>query len=155
MAELATYSPDEVKLQVEKYLCAGWERITIKRSGPMYKFIKGIRNKHTRVRDSDTSAVITISVIQTSQTNEVFSEILRQDYVEQTGRFNLLLKDLSGNSLFSSSEAYLSGFPSVTYEDDITFNEWEIICQTTNNYEIGNNVDLDNNIVNQILNLFS
>ena len=155
MAELATYSPDEVKLQVEKYLCAGWERITIKRSSPMYKHIKGIRNKHTRVRDPDTSATITITVIQTSQTNEVFSEILRQDYFEQTGRFNLLLKDLSGNSLFSSSEAYLTGFPSITYEDDITFNEWEIFCQTTNNYDIGNNVDLENSIVNQIIKLFS
>lgn len=125
-----TYAPSEVRLDIGGYVVTGWETISI---SPTRKFnsIKGIRGKHSRTKNLDTSATIVVPLMQTSQSNDVFTEIVRQDGVNGTGRIALTLKDNSGNAVFSSDEAYIVGYPDVIYADDIELRAWTIFCQTT------------------------
>ena len=106
-----TYSPKDVVLTVSGYQFTGWDSISITRSAKGFNTIRGIRGKNTRVRNTDTSATITISLLQSSQGNDVLSSIHEQDLAFGTGRIVLMLKDNSGRSVFASNEAFVTSFP--------------------------------------------
>lgn len=154
MANMAvnTYSPSNVQLVIGGYSIAGWDNITIERRAQSFIPVYGIRNKHTRVPSGDTSATLTVSLIQTSPTNDVFSAILDMDVAQGTGRIDLTLKDKSGRSVFASSEAYITGYPSTTYSGDFEYRTWTIFCQTTSTYVVGGNTKPENSLVDSIVN---
>ena len=139
MGTVNTYNPSDVYLIICGHQCTGWQDITVERSTPAFKHIKGIRGKHTRVRDVDSSAIITITVMQTSETNDILSEVHRQDIENGTGRLELSLIDRSGSTLISSIEAYITSYPSKTFSDTIEFIPWTIQCQSTESFVIGGN----------------
>ena len=112
---ISTYSPSDVKLVIGGYTIVGWDNVTISRRSQGFITIPGIRGKHTRVPSGDSSATITFSLIQTSPSNDVMSAIHELDLVEGTGRIALTLTDLSGRSVFNSIEAYIVGYPEVTF----------------------------------------
>lgn len=134
-----TYSPSDVVLDIGGYQLTGWESISISRRVDGFIPAYGIRNKHTRVPTKDTSATITIPLLQTSQSNDVLSAIHELDLQNGTGRIALMLKDGSGTSVFSSAEAYILGYPEVIFSGDFTYRAWRIFCQTTNTYSVGGN----------------
>lgn len=146
-----TYSPQDVTFMVGGYPLKGWNSISISRTVETFIPIKGIRNKHTRIRNKDSSATIRIDIIQTSTTNDVLSRVLELDTQNGTGRLSLLLKDASGRSVFASDEAYITGYPEVVYSGDIQYRQWSIYCQSTSTYLIGGNSRASTNLLDSIL----
>lgn len=144
MAKVFCYSPKEVQLTFGGYTIEGWQTITIARSTDAFKPIRGIRGKHTRVRNADTSCTITIPILQTSTSNDVLSKIHELDIVNGTGRIELTLKDIKGTSVFSTNEAYIVGYPEVVYSGEFEFRAWKIFCQSTQTYTVGGNAQLEN-----------
>jgi hypothetical protein len=138
MANSYTYSPQNVRLVIGGYIFTGWNNITITRP-KSFLVVKGIRGKHTRVQNPDTSATIVISLMQTSPGNDVFSETLRQDIINGTARIALTLVDKSGSSVFSSNDAYVTGFPSATFSGQFQDRPWELFAQSTTDYNVGGN----------------
>lgn len=134
-----TYIPKEVLIDIGGYTITGWDNISVERNAESFIPIRGIRGKHTRVKNPDTSYTITIPLIQTSMSNDVLSQILELDQSYGTARINITLKDSSGSSAFSSNEAYIMGYPSVTYTGDFTYHTWKIFCQTSTTYNVGGN----------------
>lgn len=153
--EVNTYTPSDVILIFGGYRAEGWDRITISRSVEAFRPVKGIRGKHTRIRDLDTSATIVLSVMQTSPTNDYLSGILEEDFIQGTGRLEITLKDSSGESRFSSVEAYITGFPETTYAEDIEYRSWNIFCQTTDSYHLSGNEKPSNDLIREALRLFN
>ena len=147
MSKVFTYSPKEVQLTFGGYTVTGWQSITITRSVDAFKPVRGIRGKHTRVRNADTSCTITIPLLQTSMSNDVFSRIHELDIQKATGRIELTLSDLKGTSVFSSREAYILGYPEVVYSGEFEYRQWKLFCQTTGSYTVGGNA--------QTINIFS
>ena len=154
---VATYSPSDVGLVIGGYTLSGWDRISITRRVDNFKPIYGIRGKHTRVRMGgkearESSAFITIILSQESQANDVLSEIHRQDIDQGTARIALTLKDNSGGSVFSSSEAYIMNFAASEFANDFGTREWRIFCQTTETYNVGNNMKPQTTILDTAIN---
>ena len=147
MSKVFTYSPSEVQLTFGGYTVTGWQSISITRSVDAFKPVRGIRGKHTRVRNADTSCTITIPLLQTSMSNDVFSRIHELDIQKATGRIELTLSDLKGTSVFSSREAYILGYPEVVYSGEFEYRQWKLFCQTTGSYTVGGNA--------QTINIFS
>lgn len=133
------YSPKDVVLSIGGYQLTGWQSINITRSTKAFQVIRGIRGKNTRVPNKDTSATITISLLQSSASNEVMSWILDSDISEGTGRIALTLKDKSGTSVFSSAEAYITGYPTVSFTGQFEYRNWELFLQSTSTYTVGGN----------------
>ena len=129
--EVFTYSPTEVYLTLPGHTVSGWMNISIERSAKMFITKRGIRGKHTRVLNKDTSATITVSLLQVSPTNDVFNRILELDEQYGTGRIELQLADKSGSSVFKSNEAYITGYPAEKFSDGFEQRVWEIFCQST------------------------
>lgn len=151
MSEVFEYSPQQVSLIIAGYEIKGWQTIRIARRVKTFQPIYGIRGKNTRVRNLDTSAIITLPIIQTSQSNDVLSDILALDSVRKTGRLAIMLKDGSGQSVFSSVEAYIDGFPETGYSGDIEMRLWTIQCQSTNSYHVGGNASAQESLLNDLL----
>ena len=68
---------------------------------------------HQAKRYISTLPTLSFTILQTSQSNEVLSYIHELDIDESTGRLAITLKDLSGKSVFSSEQAYITGYPTV------------------------------------------
>ena len=134
-----TYSPKDVILTVGGYQVTGWQSISVSRSVKGFTVIRGIRGKNTRVKNVDTSATINLSLLQTAQGNDVLSYIHELDLEEGTARISLLLKDRSGRSVFSSNEAFITGYPTVTFSGQFEYRNWELFCQSTGTYAVGGN----------------
>lgn len=134
-----TYSPKDVILTLSGYQFTGWDTISISRSVKGFNTIRGIRGKNTRVRNTDTSATITISLLQSSQGNDVLSDIHQQDLNFGTGRITLMLKDNSGRSVFHSDESFITSFPTATFTGQFEYRNWEIFAQSTSTYTVGGN----------------
>ena len=151
MSEVFEYSPQQVSLIIGGYQIAGWQSIRIVKNTPSFQSIRGIRGKNTRVINKDTSATITIPLMQTSQSNDVLSQIHEQDRQNLTGRLTIMLKDGSGQSVFSSNEAYITTFPEVAFSGDMSFHVWTLYCQSTSSYHVGGNASAQNSLLDQIL----
>lgn len=151
MATVNTYNPSDVYLIIAGHICTGWNEISVERTTPSFRFVKGIRGKNTRVQDLDSSAVINITLLQTAQTNDILSEIHRQDIEEGTGRIELSLVDRSGTSSFSSIEAYIVNYPNKSFKDDFEPVTWTIQCQSTDDYIVGGNTTPETSVVAAML----
>ena len=139
MSKVYTYSASEVQLTFGGYTITGWQNLTITRSVDAFKPVRGIRGKHTRVRSIDTSCTITVTILQTSMSNDVLCRIHDLDLEYGSGRIELLLKDMGGTGVFSSAEAYVLGYPEVVYSGEFEYRQWRLFCQNTGNYTIGGN----------------
>jgi hypothetical protein len=126
-------------LTIGGYQVTGWQSITVSRTVKGFNVIRGIRGKNTRVPNVDTSATIAISLLQTSQGNDVLSYIHELDLEEGTARISLMLKDRSGRSVFSSNEAYITGYPTSSFSGQFEYRNWELFAQTTATYVVGGN----------------
>lgn len=144
-----TYSPNDVILSIGDYIVTGWNSITVARSD-VTKMIRGIRGQNTRSVSLDTSCTIAIELLQTSTSNDVFSEIVSQDRIKQTGRIELQLKDTSGRSVLQSVNAYISNFPDIVYGAEIGTRTWIIQCLNAS-YEVKGN---ETPLLQTLLNVF-
>lgn len=127
---LLTYIPSKVDVEISGYNVEGHVAVSFKLDNPQFTTIKGIRGRNTRVRSKNTSGVLTIEVLQTSPTNDLFSDILHKDLLFGTGRLVVKVKDKSGSSLFFSDEAYIEGFPELGFTDKAATRTWTINCLT-------------------------
>lgn len=136
---IATYEPNKVTLILSGYQVTGFDSISIQYDDKPFKVIKGIRGINTRVRSSDTSATLTFSVLQTSVTNDILSEIFRQDMLKGSGRIEVSLKDASGTTEVSSSTGYIDGLPPASFSSTATSRQWTIQLLSTDTFKIGGN----------------
>lgn len=151
MTNIFTYSPQDVTLIIGGYQVKGWESISFRRNSDGYTSIQGIRGKNTRVINKNTSATLIIPILQTEQANDVFSSIHELDMENGTGRIALTLNDKGGNSVFSSNEAYIAGYPEVIYSGDAEYRAWKIMCDSSKFY-VGSNANPSFSLFSSILN---
>lgn len=150
---LNTYSPSEVTLAFGGYILAGWNTISIKRNTPGYTPVRGIRGKNTRVRNTDSSATITFSCLQTEEANDILSQVHSLDLQFGTARLSITLKDNFGSSLFHSNEAYITSYPETVFSDSFEYRVWEIFCSTTEaDWTVGGNLKPDTKLYDSVVN---
>lgn len=127
-----TYSASDVILSFGGYSLLGWDEINVRRDTAQSNFIRGIRGKNTRIMNPNTSSVISVSCPQTSEAHSVFSQIASADLLTGgNGRLQITLKDLNGGLVLSSNEAYVTGYPDVSYKNSIQNYTWLIQCYST------------------------
>lgn len=139
MSEINTYSPTDVILTVIDHKLTGWESISISKTSPSFIAVPGIRGKHTRVENPDRSCTISFGLINTSKSNDFISAIHAADVTNGTAKLSVMLKDNSGNSVFSSNDAYILTYPDVMFSGGFEYRKWDIFCQTVSDYNVGGN----------------
>lgn len=130
-SDILTYSPSNVKIILCGYILTGVASINISWKGAKpFSTIRGIRGKHTRVYTPELYATVTVETLQTSITNDILTSILTQDRQTKSARLEFSIVDTSGSTAFQSTDCFVSSFPDVTLNNDLTTYKWEFECLT-------------------------
>lgn len=142
-----TYDPGSVTLAFGGYPLTGWNTISLRKNQPGYSSVRGIRGKNTRYRNTDTSATISFSCLQTGEANDIMSDIHRQDLQFGNARISLTLKDGSGTSLFHSNEGFITDYPETVYSGGFEYRVWTIYCLSSEaNWNVGGNLSAQDSL---------
>lgn len=145
-----TYSPSDVKLVVSGYTLSGIMDINLAWNTPPFSIRRGIRGRNTRVYNKDLSATLTISVQQTSVTNDVLFQILRLDRRGGLARLDLALSDNSGRSVVQTTEAYVARYPDLTYSSSFNPHQWVFDILSITDGQLSGAADSDTNFFSSI-----
>jgi hypothetical protein len=80
----------------------------------------------TRGKTNNFSGTLTLTLKQSSPSNDVLSGFAAVDEVSNSGIVPILVKDLSGNSTYFSGQGWVKQYANSTFAKDITDREWTI-----------------------------
>ncbi len=141
MALIATFSPEDIVFVINDYQItdfASGSFIEVNKNKPFFRPEKGIRGKHTRVRNRDRSGTVVIRLMQTSNQNDILNKIAYEDDLNQTGLLFVTIRDVGGNTGLQLGNAYLEGPPNLSFQGDTTSpREWVIHYEFFARYDVG------------------
>lgn len=78
----------------------------------------------TRVKTNNYGGVMTLTLSQSSPSNDVLSALLTADRVSNAGVVPILIKDLSGTTIIFSASGWIQQFPDVAFGNTINNRAW-------------------------------
>lgn len=153
---IATFAPEDVTLVLStasgSHIVSGYSEdamISVDFNSPTFENFRSADNITTRVYKSDTSATVTITLNQTSVSNDILSALYENDKKtrDSSGLFGVLIKDNSGRSQSSSTQSWISVKPTVSYSNGMQTREWVIFCHDLQG-NIGGNAKMGDDDVN-------
>lgn len=160
--ETRTYSPDKVSLIISGYVVSGILEMSLEFNSDAFVMQRGIRGQNTRIYNSDSSARLTVEVLQTSPTNDILFQIVKQDKATKSARLDLVISDLSGHTILQSDSAYVTNYPNMRLSTGFNPRVWtfDMLRITDSNLTGGTTgpdsifSDVGNRIVSAITGLF-
>jgi len=105
--------------------------------------------------------VLVLTVLQTSETNDMLSQIHKKDLqgmdstngiIADNARLVITLKDRSGTSAFQLEDAYITGYPEVTFTGDFSQRAWTIKSLSSSEFTVGGNLRPSTSFIDKIFN---
>lgn len=133
----STLSPIDVTVVISQqstgvvHIVSGYmedSHINIERSKDTYTSYTGVDNVTTRIHSADTSAKVTLSLQQSSASNDVLSQLYVNDKNSRnsSGLFAVTIKDGSGRSVYFSQESWIGVVPNSQFGSGMNGREWVI-----------------------------
>ncbi len=146
-----TYRPEDVNISLGTYRITGFTEVRIAQNAKAFRHESGLRGKVTRVKTRDRSGSVVISMQQTSPDNDLLSQIVSQDEVSQTGRFNLTIIDTSGQSSIILQQGYFDGYPDMGFSTEGQTRDWTFNYQDVVEYAVGGNANSSIDLLSSLL----
>lgn len=134
MASLKIYDADQVScvafnIPIDSGYADG-EFIRIQQTEKSFKSKTGTDGEVTRSKMNQKITVVTITLMQTSDSNAKLSGILNLDEAGQNGAGvgPILVRDRQGTSVFEAQYGWITGPPEVVYDREAEGRAWEIEC---------------------------
>jgi hypothetical protein len=124
-----TYDASEVVVSIGGVPMSGYTDgtfVEVARNEPTWTMVVGADGLVTRAKTNNFSGTLTLTLKQSSPSNDVLSGFLNVDELSNTGVVPILIKDLSGNSIFFSAQGWVSQFANATFAKEITDRTWTI-----------------------------
>lgn len=80
----------------------------------------------TRVKSNNYGGVMTLTLSQSSPSNDVLSAFLNADRLSNSGIVPILIKDLSGTTIIFSGTGWIQQFPDVIFGNEINNRAWTL-----------------------------
>jgi len=114
--------------------------LDIERGEAAWTHVVGIDGGVSRVHNIDETAVITVHLQQTSNTNDVFSRLYHYDktHFRGEGLFSISIVDKSGRTALFSTQAFISMLPNQSFGNTIGTQDWQIIMPYSD-WHVGGN----------------
>lgn len=100
------------------------DMITIAPLGDGMQIFVGADGEVGRSIDPNSCFEVTVSLATTSKSNDFLSEIFNLDRKTGKGMMPLLIKDLSGSTLFAAAQAWIVNMPEASRGRQIDAQEW-------------------------------
>jgi len=125
-----TFNPKLVSVSFAGYQLSGFGDtfISAERNTDAFTLVKGADGETSRVASADRSGKVTITLKQSSLSNDILSGLAALDELSGLGTGSLLIKDIAGTTLLEAQEAWISKLPSVTMGKEGSEREWVIEC---------------------------
>lgn len=146
---LATFAPNDVTIIITQtstgiaHIVSGFSEdsiVNIERMAETYTLYTGADNTGTRVYNANKSATLTLSLQQTSVSNDVFSLLYQNDGRNSEGLFSIQVKDNSGRSNYFSDDAYIGVVPNAQISNSMQTRDWVIHAFNLDSFHGGNAV---------------
>ena len=123
--QLTVYDFDQVSCLVGPIICDGFaegEGIVIESASPIFTKYVGADGKVTRTKTLDRSGKVTITLAQSSLTNDKLSALalLDQSAPNGAGVGPLFIRDKSGRGLWAAEQCWVAEFPQVDLKNAVT-----------------------------------
>lgn len=148
---LATFAPNDVTIVVTQqssgisHILSGFSEdsiVNIERNAETYTLYTGADNTNTRIYNANTSAQITVSMQQTSSTNDILTQLYSNDANsrDSTGLFSISVVDNSGRSSYFAEEAYIAVVPNSQFANSMQTRDWVIHAVRLETFIGGNSI---------------
>lgn len=144
---LATYAPNDVIVVISQ-VSSGLSHIvgqysedaivSVDRNADTFTLYTGADNSNTRIYNANTSGTITLSLQQTSTSNDILFGLYEQDRQSRNGLFSISVSDKSGRSVYFAEEAYIGVVPSSAFSNSMNTRDWVLHAPNLST-EIGGN----------------
>jgi len=124
---VATYDPKQIIISIGGIPVSGFTDGTflqIDRNEPTWNTVVGADGLVTRGKTNNFSGTLTLTLKQSSPSNDVLSGFMAVDEATNQGVFPVLVKDLSGNSIYFAGQAWITQYASSTFDKNITDRQW-------------------------------
>ena len=149
MSRLYTFNPKKVTVNVAFRDIEGFADgtfVTMKLRQPSWRLVTGVNGESVRVRNKDTSGIITLTLAQSSPLNAYLSILATIDNYLSVGLFPVLISDTNGsegkglinwdknpmdaNTKAFSPKCYIRSLPQVSFSNKTEVVKWEIVCSS-------------------------
>lgn len=100
--------------------------------------VKGTQGETSRSKSNDYSGVITITLMQTSPSNDILSALHALDRAQNAGVCVVNVVDNSGRSNHTATKAWIRRGPASAYGKEIENREWVFDCDVLTDFIGGN-----------------
>lgn len=125
--QVRTYDPKQVIVTFGTVIVSGYAEgtfIAIAQNGDSFEKQRGADGGVDRVNKNASDYAVTLTLKQTSLTNDALSVIAALDKASNTGKLPLVVKDINGTSLFFAEQAWIGKEPDPEDGDAISSREW-------------------------------
>lgn len=124
---VSTFDPKSVVITIGGIPISGYADGTfleITADNQQFSKVVGADGYTTRVKSNNYGGVMTLTLAQTSPSNDYLSGILHLDRASNTGVVPILIKDLSGTTVIFSATAWIQQFPDVSFGNEMNNRAW-------------------------------
>jgi len=125
---VTTYSPEDVSLSIGGNLVAGFADgtfVVVEREADAMTKVVGADGEVARTRSANRSGMLTLTLLQTSDSNRILGDYALDDEADGSGTFDVLLTDNLDNKVFAS-EGWVKKVPNAEYGSELSNREWVI-----------------------------
>lgn len=146
-SRVATLSPIDVTVVISQsgftHVVSGYaedSNIMVERGSDNYDKYVGVDNKTSRIYKSDKSGMITLTLAQTSVSNDVLDQLQRNDSNARNSSqlFSVIVRDGSGRSVYHAQEAWVSKTPNSQFGSGMNTREWVLQAADMTSFIGGN-----------------
>lgn len=149
VTNLGSYSPEDLIVIIQhpdfSHQITGFVEsgtfLSFDRSVDRATLVSAVDGTHAaRVLRRNKAGTITLSLMQTSESNDVLTRIGILDEEAHSNKylFSILIKDSSGRTVMSASQAFLGNDPTVSFSDGIENRDWTITVAQLDKHIGGN-----------------
>jgi len=142
MPGVRTYDPREVQIIIGGAIISAYADGTFVEVEPQddsYSRTTGADGEESRARSNNRGGTMTLTIKQTSPSNDVLTAFWLADQASNAGVFPVMLKEAgSGSTLISAQSAWIERLPNVVYSKEIEGREWKIALADINWFVGGN-----------------
>jgi len=114
------------------------EKISVSYSDDSFDLAIGCDGEATRVRKNNNSATITVTLQQSSPSNDSLSVISIADRATNTGMFPMTFIDGSGSTVAFAANAYIQKHPDLTLSNSNQTCQWTFVTDNLGMFTGGN-----------------
>ena len=146
-SRVATLSPIDVTVVISQagftHVVSGYaedSNIMVERGADNFEKHVGVDNKTSRIYKADKSGMITLTLAQTSVSNDVLDQLQRNDSNARNSSqlFSVIVKDGSGRSVYHSQETWVSKPPNSQFGASMNSREWVLQASDMTSFIGGN-----------------